>query len=96
MIKFYSQTLDGEVEITFKHTTKDFALDRPGTDCAVVIIEKNGKQKFGSASSFCHPKDSFNRVVGRKVALAGALKQLALTKDQKKEIWHKLFEQVKR
>lgn len=96
MIKFYSQTLDSEVEITFQHTIKDFALAKPGTDCEVIITEKDGKQKFGTASSFCHPKDSFNRVVGRKVALANVLKQLSLTKDQKKEIWHKLFQQVKR
>lgn len=40
----------------------------------------------------CSPKDVFSRRVGRKVALARALKYGGFTQPQRTQVWKQLFE----
>lgn len=97
MIKFYSQTLDGEVNIQFHHTNEAVkGYGGAGTDCELIINQHDGSRLESQSSTFCHPKDTFSKITGRKVALAKAMKNVPLTKEQRTEIWHKLFTVVNR
>lgn len=65
------------------------------TVCRLVV---SGQEFLGYG--FCHPKDNFNRAVGRKYALKSAIGVLEtkapLTKDQKRAIWDAAWSVMKK
>lgn len=54
-------------------------------DFTTCIIECPGHQATQTAT--CHPHDNFSRDAGRRISLAKAMAALALTKEEKREIW---------
>jgi hypothetical protein len=54
-------------------------------DITTCIIECPGHQTTQTAT--CHPSDNFSRDEGRRISLAKAMAALALTKEEKREIW---------
>ena len=54
-------------------------------DVTTCIIECPGHQTTQTAT--CHPHDNFSRDEGRRISLAKAMAALALTKEEKREIW---------
>jgi hypothetical protein len=64
------------VPITMHINTRDFT---------VCIIE--GPEQKTTQTATCHPHDNFSRDAGRRISLAKAMAALALTKEEKREIW---------
>lgn len=56
------------------------------TGCEVL----DDKGFLAQGYAFCHPKDRYNKVIGRKLALRDAL-QYCFTYEERQEIWHKLL-----
>ena len=65
-----------------RHTITSIEDLRDFTTC---IMECPGHQTTQTAT--CHPRDNFSRDEGRKISLAKAMAALALTKEEKREIW---------
>ena len=76
----------GEVQIYFSHVT----TGKPCTTATVTFGDKDGGYVFHGFAQL-HPNDHYNKKVGRKLALARALKNAGLTRDEKRQIWEGLF-----
>ena len=63
----------------------------PGVERTVALVEIDGIPSIGA--SWQNPKDTPNRVIGRKVALRRALAASPLTKVQRSQVWAALVEQ---
>lgn len=48
---------------------------------------------LGEGWGVCHPSDTFTKLVGRKIALAGALTAAGIEPDQRAEVWAAYFAQ---
>jgi len=64
------------------------------TFCRVYQGEKELGYCIGIA--LCNPVDNFKKSTGRKIALTKAINPLKLNKEQRKEVWDKYFEKVKK
>lgn len=54
------------------------------TQCSILDNEDN---EIGYGAAWCHPKDQFNKDVGRKMALSQALKAAAFDLETRKMFW---------
>lgn len=82
---FKVQIDEDEYEITFRHFSK--TSHSPGTSC---FIQKGAFIRIGE--TILHPKDNYNRNIGRKMSMARALKEGFFTKEQRTLFWDKYFE----
>lgn len=57
------------------------------TECTIY----RGNETFVSGVARCHPNDSYNRNIGRKVSLAKALKILTKDRELRKRFWDAYF-----
>jgi hypothetical protein len=83
---------DLAISWTFRHyRATDFEI-RPKksvTDVSYCVLTVNGVQFTGLAA--CAQGDTFNKDIGRKVALTRAMKDAKLEKYIRTEIWSKYF-----
>lgn len=66
-----------------------FCWEHGVTRCT-IRPQKNGAHyvlAIGEGISACHPGDQFNKVIGRKLALARALKDAKLNKAERTAVW---------
>lgn len=69
------------------------------TVVTVFTSRENAKESIKAIAvgvAYCSRKDIFNKKIGRKVALADALSQLKLSRDQRKHIWEEYFKLFRR
>jgi hypothetical protein len=61
------------------------------------IYRQNGITFLSAEIAFLHPKDRYNKITGKKVALTKALARYPnmFTKQQRKEIWEGFWKWVK-
>lgn len=75
--RYHRKTPKSKLDLSTMHiNTRDFT---------VCIIEGPGQKTTQTAT--CHPHDNFSRDAGRRISLAKAMAALALTKEEKREIW---------
>ena len=81
--------------ISFRYETGDFIGDgvqRRSVVCELVDVDTRGVKPstkvVAMGRSICHPKDSFNKEIGRKCALADALKAGNYGIFERKTIWN--------
>ena len=85
-----------DIRVRFKHFIEHKNGGKPTgmTNCTIEFRRLDGDKdewlKVHIGTSFCSPKDQFDRSVGRKVALAKTLKQVPSTK-QRLEYWQAYF-----
>ncbi len=79
--------------------------DRPDVQrrCTIVTVLEDKREILGEKPkleelkvvckgiAMCHPKDNFNKVQGRKIAIAAALKLLGWDKETRTEFWKAYF-----
>ena len=72
----------GKYTIRWRHAVPDET--GPGLTVCWVLI--NDEPHAGSVAR-CHPHDNFCKDTGRKVSLGKVMSAMALTKDERREIW---------
>ena len=79
--------------ISFRYETGDFigdGIQRRSVVCELVDVTlwtRTSTKVVAMGRSVCHPKDSFNKEIGRKCALADALKAGGFGVFERKAIW---------
>ena len=81
----YAQVNNKEYKFSFSHFN-DESLGR-GTRCKASCDDT----EVAHGISLCSPKDNFDRNTGRKLALARALKELELSKEERLSVWMLYF-----
>jgi hypothetical protein len=77
--RYHRKTLRSKFD---RHQTTSIEGSRDITTCTV---EYPGHQTSQTAT--CHPHDNFSYDAGRRISLAKAMAALALTKEERREIW---------
>lgn len=54
----------------------------------------DGCDLYPRGEAYCHPKDHFDRRVGRRLALTRLLKVLGLEREARKQVWEAYFSQT--
>ncbi len=86
---FKVQIDEDKYEVTFRHFNRNNCGNRhPGTDCYI----KEGSKPYWYGVTELHPRDTYNRNVGRKMSLARALKEGNFRKSDRILFWDKYFE----
>jgi len=57
------------------------------TNCELFLLDNEAPMALVKGEARCSRQDNFNKAVGRKVALAKALKEINLPKQERKLIW---------
>lgn len=55
------------------------------------IVDEESKIPFAIGYADVHPKDSFVKAVGRKLALSRALREFTESKSERKQVWDKYW-----
>jgi hypothetical protein len=79
---------NNEYEVKFRHYHRDFDDKYPGTACFIVGVD--GFIRVGE--TLLHPKDNYDRNIGRKMSMARALKESRFPKGIRKMFWKEYFE----
>lgn len=77
--------------VKFTHIQEDMHTDSPvrHTECKILESEED-KEELGFVSigySRCHPKDNFNKEIGRQLSLKKALEDGKFTKESREIFW---------
>lgn len=67
------------------------AVERDITLCIIGILER---QNYHSYCSIKHPADVYNKIIGKKIALTGAIRQWNLPKEVRTIIWKTFWKWV--
>jgi hypothetical protein len=79
--------------LKFMHTTTFHnGLIRRTTIAEVVPANKLNNVYIECA--YCHPKDQFNKKIGRKLALTKVLKSLKWDKEIRTMVWNQYFKHI--
>jgi hypothetical protein len=75
--RYHRKTPKSKLDLSTMHiNTRDF------TTCLMECAESRV-----TATAICHPHDNFSYDAGRRISLAKAMAALALTKEERREIW---------
>ncbi len=73
-----------DINVRFSHRVVETELDgERRCTWAQVIFLKTNSEFNGTAT--CHPKDNFSKAIGRKLALASAMRDF--DRDVRKAVW---------
>lgn len=89
---FHIKVEDTEIAFSFKHfrgTNFEIRKHKAVTDVTYCSILVNNVEFTGLAA--CADGDTFNKEIGRKVALTRALKEAKLNKSTRTEVWNMYF-----
>ena len=96
-IPIVSERMD-EVRVSFKHhLSKDddqklFTNNGLGTLATIAWTTKDGNERVHIGVARVHPNDAPERKIGKKIALARALRESGLPKDERRQVWMGLLE----
>lgn len=75
-----------KLKVSFQYFRVVERLDQRSVAC-FVAWEDEGPCIRGYGIAMCHRNDNFDRRVGRKIALARALKSAGLGKEDRRAVW---------
>ena len=82
-----------EVRVDFRHyLQKRNSKDKLFTVASVTWMDREGSSVQFEAGARVHPNDQPERKIGRKIALARALKESGLSRDERRQVWMGLLE----
>ena len=81
-----------EVWVSFRHVLQRNGKDRLFSEAIVGWITREGKERAYKGVAYVHPNDAPERKIGRKIALARALRESGLPKDERRQVWMGLLE----
>lgn len=76
-----------EVWVSFRHILQRNGKDRPFSEATVGWITREGKERAHRGVAYVHPNDAPERKIGRKIALARALQDSGLPRDERRQVW---------
>ena len=86
-IPIVSERMD-EVWVSFRHVLKRNGENKPFSEATVGWIDSRaGEERVYKGIARVHPNDAPERKIGRKVALARALRFGGFTRDERKQVW---------
>jgi len=80
----------GNYYIDFLHNVTD------KNSLCVIYKDKNRDKIISQGTAFCYYKDQFNKKIARKVSLTKTIKELNLSKEERKQIWYDYFKYCKK
>lgn len=83
-IRFSHYNVDGR---KFRKLRKDEELRRNGLDRSETVCFLSNKKNAWIGEATVHPKDEFDIVVGRRIALTRALSSAGLSKKARTLVW---------
>lgn len=78
-----------EIIVRFSHHHE--STFKPYTFAIVTFEEKDGTERTTTGEAHLHPNDQYDKRIGRKIALAQALKRSGLTREERRQVWEGLF-----
>lgn len=79
----------GNYEVYFEHYTADEGENFKGVTACTV----DGAGFYGNGTAFCSKSDNYDRVIGRKVAFADAIK--GLSKLERSMLWEEYKKKIR-
>lgn len=78
-------TIDNQIiAVKFQHNQ---TAENTGTKCFITKGKESDGEFISAGISLLHPKDTFCKEKGRRIALAKALQESGFTKSQKASFW---------
>jgi len=91
--------LTANSQVQFVHWKDDRGQTPRETEAILTMQRDTGEDAaeftyIGIAT--CNPQDNYSRALGRKLALARAMKQAQLSKETRTQMWRALWSRVRR
>lgn len=82
--------IDGQKNSKVIDTNK--SVDKAGTGCEISLVDVDEKEVIVNYFAKLYYKDEFDKIIGRKYAFAGAVKEFTDSKKERFEFWKKFHQ----